>query len=371
MKFIHLSDVRLGNSAGAGYSWDEKRAGETEQNLRCIFDEAKKDGTGLCMITGGLFANPPVDSDLRRAGDIFAAYPDTEVIIIAEAAEGLSLSSPVKSFIWPKNVHFVLDQNVQRIVLSNINTEIYAASVVDGITAKPEEFIKKTSELNESEAIKVCMLRIDPGDNRNTGTDPGTDTDTEILSHAFEGSEFSYVAIGGPNKYREITRDLVYASGFLEPEDWRDTGAHGIIKGEIPLASGKLESVSFEEKSSSSYVRLNIKINSKATCPELIDSVKKEIERRGENNIYSLKISGMRNPDEMFNLDELKDRFRILKITDTTEPDYDYAKLFKEHPQDMIGFFITRVSGRRNQMSATEKRAMFYGIDALISTSEQ
>lgn len=371
MKFIHLSDVRLGSHPEAGHSWDETRAREKEQNLRDILDEAKKDGIKLIMISGGLFANPPVDSDLRRVGDIFAIYPDIKVVIIASESEGLSLSSPVRSFIWPQNVHFVLDSNVQRVVLSDINTEVYAASLLDGKTASYGEFINKALEHEGAEGIRLGMMRIGLKNRSDKDANIDMDTDIDLLSRSFEGSGFSYVAVGGPNKYREITKDLVYASGFLEPEDWRDTGIHGIIRGEIPLSSGRLESVSFEERSSSSYVRLNIRINSKATYTELIESVQKELKRRGANNIYSLKLSGLRNPDEKLDLDKLKERFRILKITDTSEPDYDYAGLFKAHPQDMIGFFITRVSKRKDQMSATEKRAMFYGIDALISTSQE
>lgn len=361
MKFVHLSDVRLGSIEESGYGWAKSRETEIEENLGKILSEAEEEDTDLVMITGGLFDHTPVDTELMKAGDIFAAHPRIEVVIIAAGPDALSLSSPVMSFIWPKNVHFVLKAGVERISLSRIHTEIYAASQIDGRTADPKEFCEESSKLVENEGIKLAMIRP-------LST---LDADLDALKEAFGGSEFSYVAVGGPNKYREIEKGLIYASGSLEAESSLDRGKHGLIKGQIPFVSGSLEDIDFRKMSSGSYVTLNIKINAKAQAKEIYDSISFEMEKRGRANIYSLNISGMRNPDEKIDLESLKQNFRIRKVTDATEPQYDYQRLFKEHPQDMIGFFISRVAGKRDQMSETEKRAMFYGIDALISTSKE
>lgn len=359
MKFLHLSDVNLSNFAESDFGWEEDRERETKENLTRLLTRAEEDGIDLIMITGGLFSHEPVTSELEEAGDIFSHHPSIEIVIIAGGSDQIFPSSPLRSFIWPKNVHFVLSNEVERIVLESINTEIYASSVVNRATAPLSDFLSKASEKVESEGIKLSMIY----------EDPKKDQDFNGILSGFEGSDFSYVAVGGPQKYTEIKKDLIYASGALEDKALGERGTHGIIKGEIPLLTGRLSWIKFEEMAPGLFVTLNVKINSKANMKEISDSIESEIKKRGKNNIYLLNIKGMRNPDEKLNLNGISKKYRILKINDTSEPDYDYAKLFKDHPQDMIGFFISRVARKKERMSSMEKRAMFYGIDALISTS--
>lgn len=361
MKFLHLSDIHFGSYLDSGYGWEKDRDTEKENNLLAILEEARKEHIDLILITGGLFAHTPVDSEMKKAADIFGAFMEIEVVIIAGGSDALSFSSPANSFIWPENLHYVLGEGVSPIILNRINTEVYAASVLDGVTSLPEDFCKKASSRGESEEIKLAMIRLDEVN----------EPDLAEKLKDFVGSEFSYVALGGLKKYTEIIPDFIYSSGSLEPEDAAKMGSFGLIKGEISLETGKLENICFKEASSLSYVTLNVKINVKATMEEIEDSIRAAIQRRGKNNIYVINIFGKRNPLTHLDFGNLRENYRILKFVDATEPEYDYKKLFMEHPQDMIGFFIRNVSSSKEHMSELEKKAMYYGIDALISTMEE
>lgn len=77
----------------------------------------------------------------------------------------------------------------------------------------------------------------------------------------------------------------------------------------------------------------------------------------------------MRDPDISFDLDALKLRFRIADIIDETEPQYDFSALFAEHPSDMIGFYIQAL--KKPDMSRWRKRLLFYGIHALLLTTDE
>ena len=68
-------------------------------------------------------------------------------------------------------------------------------------------------------------------------------------------------------------------------------------------------------------------------------------------------------------MDVLESRFRIVDIRDDSEPQYDFAQLFAEHPSDMIGFFIRAL--QKENMSQIEKKALYYGINALIKTKDE
>ena len=77
----------------------------------------------------------------------------------------------------------------------------------------------------------------------------------------------------------------------------------------------------------------------------------------------------MRDPDIVFDFDVLESRFKIVQIQDDSEPQYDFARLFAEHPGDMIGFFIRAL--QKDDMSPVEKKALFYGINALLKTTDE
>ena len=77
----------------------------------------------------------------------------------------------------------------------------------------------------------------------------------------------------------------------------------------------------------------------------------------------------MRDPDIVFDLDVLESRFRIVDFLDQSEPQYDFSRLFAEHPSDMIGFFIRAL--KKDEMSEVEKKALYYGINALLRTTDE
>ena len=94
-----------------------------------------------------------------------------------------------------------------------------------------------------------------------------------------------------------------------------------------------------------------------------------EIDKSGTDNIYRFRVRGMRDPDITFDLDSLLLRYKISDILDESEPEYDFSALFAEHPSDMIGFYIRAL--QKPDMSPVEKKALFYGIHALLLTTDE
>ena len=65
MKFIHLSDICIGNPIESGRRWDKDRSTELLDSLRNLLAKAEEDGVDLVMITGGLFAHIPAIEELE------------------------------------------------------------------------------------------------------------------------------------------------------------------------------------------------------------------------------------------------------------------------------------------------------------------
>jgi|MGYP000043093843 exonuclease SbcD len=77
----------------------------------------------------------------------------------------------------------------------------------------------------------------------------------------------------------------------------------------------------------------------------------------------------MRDPDIEFDLSSLQTFYRIAEVIDDTEPDYDFSALFAEHSSDMIGFFIQAL--QNDDMGPVEKKALYYGVNALLHTTDE
>ena len=170
-----------------------------------------------------------------------------------------------------------------------------------------------------------------------------------------------------------IPKLVNYGSLFIgqntEPLDKTETGRHGILYGEIDPESGQVTTLDFIPMAKLRYIPLIVRVTPDTTNTELYLKIAHEIEQRGNDNIFRFKVQGMRDPDISFDLDALKLRFRIADIIDETEPQYDFSALFAEHPSDMIGFYIQAL--KKPDMSPVEKKALFYGIHALLLTTDE
>lgn len=352
MKFMHLSDVRLGQHTESGRPWGEDRLTEISQTLRTALSEAEQEEVDLVLIAGGLFSHRPVTAELKEADELFREYPRMSFVIVAGEADSVRRSSPVRSFTFSPNVHFILEGSPEKITFKELYTEVYARSVTED-TSSAEELISG-AETEDGEPIRIGLLY-------EQGLEKAMD---------FNCSGFSYVALGGHGSRLEVAKDKAFYSGGLAPSGMADQGEHGYLLGEISPVTGMLTSIKFVPKSGTAYVPLLIKIGPSTSPADLCTMLEREIERRGTRNIYRLRIAGNRLPDTKFDVTSLKAKYRIADFIDETEPQYDFEELFNEHKQDMIGYFISSIAKNRDDLPEIDKRAMFYGIDALLKTEE-
>ena len=148
-----------------------------------------------------------------------------------------------------------------------------------------------------------------------------------------------------------------------------ETGRHGCYIGEIDDLTGHVTSLEFLAIAQTQYIPLVINVTPASTNAELSQIIADEIRKRGTHNIYRFRIRGMRDPDTEFDLDFLSGQWNIIEILDDSEPQYDFHALFAEHPSDMIGFYIQALM--KDNMSPVEKKALYYGIHALLMTKDE
>ena len=207
-----------------------------------------------------------------------------------------------------------------------------------------------------------------------------------VLRGNMDASEYKSVVLGliflkyisdrFTDKYDQLVAD---GDGFEEDRDeYTSEGIFFVPAGarwnEVAAKAhdpeiGQVTTLDFIPMAKLRYIPLIVRVTPDTTNTELYLKIAHEIEQRGNDNIFRFKVQGMRDPDISFDLDALKLRFRIADIIDETEPQYDFSALFAEHPSDMIGFYIQAL--KKPDMSPVEKKALFYGIHALLLTTDE
>lgn len=354
MKFIHTGDIHWGMCPDAGKPWGKERAQAIKDTFRKIIEHAKEMDADCLFISGDLFHRQPLMKDLKEVNYLFSTAPSVRIIMIAGNHDRIRANSALLSFTWSPNVTFLMDENLTSVYFEDINTEVHGFSYHRTEIKEP---LLDDIQVPLNSRIQILMAH---------GGDPAH---LPISYNSLELSPFSYIALGHIHKPRIVTEGKMAYCGSPEPLDLTETGPHGYYTGEIHPVTRKLLTLRFVAAASLQYIPLAVKVSKDTTNGELFERIAKEIETRGYHNIYRFRLKGMRDPDIEFNLEQLTSRFRIAEIIDDSEPLYDFSALFAEHSSDMVGFYIQAL--QKDAMSPVEKKALYYGVNALLRTTNE
>ena len=354
MKFIHTADIHWGMVPDSDRPWGKKREQAIRLTFQAIVEEAREIRADLLLISGDLFHRQPLARDLKEINFLFSTIPGTRVVIIAGNHDRVRKSSALLSFNWSQNVTYLMDEDLSSVYFEDLNTEIYGFSY-----HTPEISEDKTAQFVIPNNRRHKILMLHGGDAKHLPFDRA----------AVAAMPFSYIALGHIHKPAVLIENRMAYPGSPEPLDLTETGAHGYYVGEIDNISGHVTSLEFKAVSQAQYIPLAISVTPATTNLELSQLIADEIRKRGAGNIYRFRIRGMRDPDIAFDLDFLAGQWNIIEIIDESEPQYDFHALFAEHPSDMIGFYIHALL--KEDMSPVEKKALYYGIHALLQTKDE
>lgn len=354
MKFIHIADIHWGMTPDSDKPWHKERAQAIKDTFADVIKKAKELDVDFLFISGDLFHRQPMARDLKEINYLFSTIPAIRVVMIAGNHDRIRKNSALISFSWSPNVTFLMDEKITSVYFEDLNTEVYG-------------FSYHTGEIKESriDAIEV------PDDGRihilmaHGGDVNHLPFDKQALAY----SDFSYIALGHIHKPEILIDRKAAYPGSLEPLDKTETGSHGMFYGEIDLFTRRVTSLTFVPMAKAQYIPLVVNITTATTNTELSARISQEVQKRGAKHIYRFRIRGMRDPDISFDLEVLAGHLRVVEIIDESEPQYDFRALFAEHPSDMIGFYIQAL--QKPDMSPVEKKALYYGINALLHTTDE
>lgn len=356
MKFIHVSDIHIGMSPDPTMFWSEDRANDIRGTFSNVINKCKDEEADLLLISGDLFNHQPVTEDLEYVNNLFKTIPQTQVVIIAGSADHIKHSSPILNFKFADNVYYFLDKTDFSFRVLNKTVIVHGFSYYS-----LEDSTPIINSINPPEDKNIHILLAYGGDSSHSPFD---------VNKLME-KNFSYVALGSSHNFETIIENKAYYAGSPEPLSQDETSAHGIIIGEIDENSRSVQNLRFEKMAKAAYVPINIKINGSNTEEDIVEIVVREVIKLGAQNIFKIKITGLRNPDLEITREMFSQKIRISDIIDNSTPKYDFVKLSIAHPQDMIGAYIRKMTTNSAELSDIEKRALYLGTHALIKTSEK
>lgn len=392
MKFVHMADMHLGMEPEKGTPWSRARGRELWDTFERILGLCREEKVDLLLIAGDLFHRQPSVSDIKEMRYLFQGLGRMRVVMAAGNHDYLGERSRLYQLEAEDQV-MLLPVEPGAVLVPACNTTIYGMSYpVRNIPGNP------LATLRPYRTRGLHILMAHGGDERNMPFDTG----------AFAQAGFDYVALGHIHKPERLGERMAYA-GSPEPLDRTETGRHGVILGEL---KGNACHLDFIPMASREYVELTARVTAEASmrslCQEIAAKLRSlengagaveaglRLQQPGQpgkqpgqpgkqpgqhsgvqegllsGNFYRIALEGVRAADWEPDVEQIKRRlaesYMVLEVLDRTRPDYDYALLLRQNPDNLIGHFIRAAKGLGLPPEKTE-RVLEAGIGALFATA--
>ena len=348
MRFIHTGDIHLGATPESDKSWASDRGEEIWATFERLIKRIKIDPVDLLLIAGDLFNRQPLLKELKEVNYLFSTIPNTKVVIIAGNHDYIKTGSFYNEFKWEDNVTFILDDEIKRVDLDELNVTVYGMSY-------------HTREIRDA-----LLDRVRPVDDSRINILLGHGGDEKhipINKRLMSISGFDYIAMGHIHKPEVDEYNKFGYCGALEPIDKGDIGNRGYIYGEMTKDRLDVELVPFAKRT---YKVIKYELDEDITNLKLRHDIEAIIEERGVDDMYRIVIKGFRDPDFTVDKIALMDVGNIVDIKDKSEPDYDFDQLMIDNKDNILGMFIREFS-----VDEKDKKALYYGTKALMDAVEE
>ncbi len=299
-------------------------------------------------MAGDLFHRQPLKRELKELNYMFSKLTVTKVVMIVGNHDYLKPDSYYRTFQWEDHVHVILTREISCVEFPEYSLAVYGFSYC-------------TREITEERLADALPGRRQPyeillahgGDEKHV---PMKKEDLLRLG-------YDYVALGHIHKPQQICPGKIAYAGALEPVDKNDTGMHGYIAGEI---TEKGCSTTFVPMACRQYIHMEVPVTEAMTQHELLENLQEKITEKGQENIFKVTLTGQRDPDMVFDLDELDPFGNIVEIIDATTLAYQFEKIREQNKDNILGQFIG--SFQESREGSVEYQALCEGVRALMET---
>lgn len=359
MRFIHIADVHLGACPDLGFPWSKARESEIWESFSRIIEKIKSEKIDLLLIAGDLFHGQPLLRELKELNYLLGQIPDTQVVIIAGNHDYVKNESAYLKIQWEENVTGLWGDSCQSCYLDTINTYVYGLSYKTRERKEPlynQAFPEGRWNFEKAHPDAVHILLAHGGDEKHI----------PIHFSNLAATDFDYIALGHIHQPRILVPNKMAYAGSLEPLDRTQLGVHGYIEGEITDGNTSIYFVPF---SSRQYIELVLPVTPDSTIRSMQDEIEEFICEHGKEHIYCIHMEGLRDAQLVIEEQAFLGLGNIVEVTDETRPDYDFEQLRQDYAGTLVSAYIDSF-GDRDELSGAERKALYYGVGALLGTRE-
>ena len=164
-----------------------------------------------------------------------------------------------------------------------------------------------------------------------------------------------------------ILKNRMAYAGTPEPLGPDETGRHGYVYGEITDEGTKITWCPIARRN---YVDISITLSPDITPEEIIKSVEEKMLKLGNENIYKIILRGFARDNEKIDFSRIQNRYNIREMLNMTISNDDERTLRIENETNMMGSFIREVRENYTLNESIRKKALRYGMEALIMAGE-
>lgn len=351
MNFIQIADVHLGAAPEAGRRDDGQREKEIWDSFYKVIDICEEKQIDLLLIAGDLFHRQPLLRELKEINYHFGKLSRTKVVLIAGNHDYIRKDSRYLQIAWSENVYPLFETTLHRAVIEELDLAVYGFSY-----DRREIREARYDEAYAPRDMKYEILLAHGGD----------ETHIPIKKAKLKALGYDYVALGHIHKPQMLLKDYAAFSGSLEPLDQNETGRHGFLLGEITEKGAQIRFVPFSKRQ---YIHLHLTVDIEMTHGALRGKIKEEIEQNGTAELYKIILEGQRDPEIVYDIEDLDYYGNIVEILDHTVPAYHYEQLYERNKENLLGRLIEHFM--ECEPESIEYQAMCEGVSAILAAMEE
>lgn len=346
MRFIHISDVHLGVEPDAGKPWSQRRKKDIWDSFAEVIAVAEREQPDFLFITGDLFHGQPLKKEIKEVDALFQRISKTRVMLVVGNHDFLREKSYYLTYPWAENVYLFRKEEPDCFEFPELKVAVYGLSYWhrEIRERKYDTFFPKRQEWTN-------ILLAHGGDERHIPFSA-----TQLWKNGFD-----YVAAGHIHRSGWLADKRAVMAGSLEPTDCNDIGPHGYWMGDLTKAEAE---VHFYPIKKCEYCHETYEVNATTTEREIITWAEELLAERPAYQYFRLMLTGRKDPEITYDLQELTKLERIVDVREELLPDYDYERLLAEYPDSILSAYIRRMS--REQANVVNKKALEYGVSALL-----
>lgn len=374
MKFIHIGDVHLGmsfKSASFGKTFGPKKREAIKENLMNVLRSSKTKEVDVVLISGDFLEGDYVEyKDIQDVRYLFEQMGSTKVVIIAGNHDPLTQNNPYDLVQWPKNVT-ILGPNIECVDFEEFGTSIagYSWNSKGPLTFDPTRLNAYVASMTQP--IKIVLLHGDCY--QDSGYMYMNPKDLEKIP-------CSYIGLGHIHK-PDLVRPWIAYSGSLEPLDFSENYEHGFMEGTIIGGGDSFTKPTLDLRFIPSMVQPmyqeDFDLTGYHSNLQVYEGIMHFLTLRPypSNTFLRINLIGQKEAQLDFDYDLLSQRLKqgvskqltkqlesiiYVEINDKSEDGYDLDQLYRNHENDVIGYFI------RKMREENDPKALRVGLSFLL-----